>query len=187
FVKENIEVIREHFQSLTQYCAEDVQATFEVFKELYPIFRDRFPHPITYVGMMEMGSAYLPITENWRLFYEKCNLDTAEVNDRAARGLAQAALELAKTLSAENKYVTDPWMWICDWDLHKKLLKPKWYLNLFSTSSAAPVEENEEISATDIKFRGRDVPRIFGLCYGPFPLHHKADYGWGFLVPNLER
>lgn len=42
FVKENIEVVRQNFQSLTKYCAEDVQATFEVFKELYPIFRERF-------------------------------------------------------------------------------------------------------------------------------------------------
>uniref|UniRef100_A0A914YRA8 DNA-directed DNA polymerase n=1 Tax=Panagrolaimus superbus TaxID=310955 RepID=A0A914YRA8_9BILA len=187
FVKENIDVIREHFQSLTQYCAEDVLATFEVFKELYPIFRERFPHPITYVGMMEMGSAYLPITENWRLFYEKCNQDTAEVNDRAARGLAQASLDIAKDLSSENKYETDPWMWICEWEIHKKLFKPKWYLNLFSTTSAAPVEEDENVSATDIKFRCRDVPRVFGICYGPFPLHHKAAYGWGYLVPNFER
>jgi DNA polymerase gamma 1 len=188
FVKENIEVIREHFQSLTQYCAEDVQATFEVFKELYPIFRKRFPHPITYVGMMEMGSAYLPITENWRLFYQKCNEDAAQLNDKSARGLAQAALDIAKTLSSENKYENDPWMWPCEWTLHKKLFKPKWYLNLFSTSQkAADVEENENVPAADIKFRCRDVPRVFGICYGPFPLHHKVDLGWGYLVPNLER
>lgn len=41
FVKENIATIREHFQALTTYCAEDVQATFEVFQKLYPIFRER--------------------------------------------------------------------------------------------------------------------------------------------------
>lgn len=138
--------------------------------------------------MMEMGSAYLPITENWRLFYEKCNEDASVLNDRAARGLAQASLDIANSLALENKYQSDPWMWICDWKINQKLLKPKWYLNLFSTNQkAATAEDDDGVSATDIKFRCRDVPRIFGLCYGPFPLHYKIDYGWGYLVPNLER
>ena len=145
----------------------------------------RFPHPITYVGMMEMGSAYLPITESWRQFYDKCNEESSERNNKAAQGLGQASLQIVKELSPSDAYMNDPWMWICDWTEHKKLFKPKWYLNLFKTNEKAT--QTEDIASTDIKFKCRDVPRVFGICYGPFPLHYKADYGWGYLVPNSDR
>jgi len=181
FVKENIEVIRENFQALTTYCAEDVQATFEVYQKLYPTFRERFPHPITSVGMMEMASAFLPITENWRLFYNQCNEETANRNNKAARNLIEASANIVDEL--EQNYEDDPWMWISEWKNHEKLNKPKWFINLFNSQSKVKTDPNE-IEANDVKFKCRDVPRIFGICYGPFPLHFKAEYGWGFLVPR---
>ncbi|KAE9552071.1 hypothetical protein FO519_004728 [Halicephalobus sp. NKZ332] len=183
FVKENIDVIRENFQILTRYCAEDVQATFEVYQKLYPVFRERFPHPITSLGMMEMASAFLPITENWRIFYEQCNDETSDRNNKAGRNLIFASTKIQEDLGSSFK--DDPWMWISEWKNHDKLKKPKWFLNLFNSQSKATLG-TDEIEAKDVKFKCRDVPRIFGICYGPFPLHFKSDYGWGFLVPPEE-
>uniref|UniRef100_A0A7E4WC68 DNA-directed DNA polymerase n=1 Tax=Panagrellus redivivus TaxID=6233 RepID=A0A7E4WC68_PANRE len=180
FVKEDITVIREHFQALTQYCAEDVQATFEVFAKLYPTYRERFPHPITSVGMIEMGAAYLPITENWRLFYEKCNMEAAERNDLAAAGIAAAGAEIAKQAPE-----LDPWLWGSDWG-QTKTAGPKWFGNMFASRLIAQDVYVDRVvpTAADVKLRCRDVPRVLGLCYGPFPLHFKSDYGWGYLVPK---
>lgn len=42
----------------------------------------------------------------------------------------------------------------------------------------------ETISSSDVKLKSRSIPRIFGLCWGPYPLHFKIDLGWGFLVPK---
>lgn len=42
----------------------------------------------------------------------------------------------------------------------------------------------EELSQADVKLKSRVVPRLFGLCWGPYPLHYKTDKGWGFLVPK---
>jgi DNA polymerase gamma 1 len=66
FVVGSMDEIRNDFQSLMTYCSNDVRATFEVFQHVYPLFRSRCPHPVTLAGMLEMGSAYLPInTANW--------------------------------------------------------------------------------------------------------------------------
>ena len=50
FVVGDIEEIRGDFQSLMKYCATDVAATSQVLKVLYPLFRQRCPHPAT-LGM----------------------------------------------------------------------------------------------------------------------------------------
>lgn len=59
----------------------------------------------------------------------------------------------------------------------------RWYTTLLKSKKLAnsPVEQ---LSASDVKLRGRVIPRLFGLCWGPYPLHFKADKGWGFLVPR---
>ena len=33
----------------------------------------RFPHPVTLAGMLEMGSAYLPINTNWQRYIQQSN------------------------------------------------------------------------------------------------------------------
>lgn len=43
---------------------------------------------------------------------------------------------------------------------------------------------NEEITAFDLVMGSREMPRIFGICYGPYPLFFKTDFGWGYLVPS---
>ena len=47
FVVGDIEEIRGDFQSLMRYCARDVAATSQVLRVLYPLFRQRCPHPAT--------------------------------------------------------------------------------------------------------------------------------------------
>lgn len=86
---------------LTTYCATDVHATLEVFRALYPLFRDRFPSAITSCGMLEMASAYLPINANWRHFYDNCVTEAATVRDLAAKKILQSAETLVKELEED--------------------------------------------------------------------------------------
>ena len=51
-----------------QYCAEDVFYTHEVLQTVLPLFLNRCPHPVTLAGMLEMGSAYLPVNDSWEEF-----------------------------------------------------------------------------------------------------------------------
>uniref|UniRef100_A0A915D8M0 DNA-directed DNA polymerase n=1 Tax=Ditylenchus dipsaci TaxID=166011 RepID=A0A915D8M0_9BILA len=182
FVKDDIDEIRSHFQELTTYCANDVLATYEIFQVLYPEFRSRFPSSVTHSGMMEMSSAYLPINKSWRDFFDKCNRLADAKRDGAARDLALCAESLTGWVKYK-RYEKDPWMWVSDWSTTKNNDLPSWYLNCFKDKKSSMIE-NEELEAEHMKMLSRDVPRILGMCYGPFPLFYKAAFGWGFLVPK---
>jgi len=36
------------------------------------VFNQRFPHPITLGGMLEMSTMYLPTNQNWLKYIENC-------------------------------------------------------------------------------------------------------------------
>ncbi|VEL16687.1 unnamed protein product [Protopolystoma xenopodis] len=56
----------------------------------------RFPHPATLVGLLEMGSMYLPVDDAWPLFRQRA-ASTFEKNNRRQKQLlmklANQALE----------------------------------------------------------------------------------------------
>ncbi|VDM96842.1 unnamed protein product [Thelazia callipaeda] len=184
FKKEPVEEIRRSFQELTTYCAYDVIACYELYQALYPHFCKRFPHPATWIGMLEVGNVYLPITKNWRKFFDHNETRAKDENRAAAIGVMRAANELAKKLNESTQlHKTDPWMWSVDWNYSKQQKSPIWYESLLRSKSFVdtPVEK---IRQEDVKLKSRIVPRLFGLCWGPYPLHYKTDQGWGFLVPK---
>ena len=51
-----------------QYCARDVLYTHEVLQKVLPQFLERYPHPVTFAGMLEMGTAYLPVNYSWEQY-----------------------------------------------------------------------------------------------------------------------
>ena len=63
------------------YCSNDVLSTHEVFCEIWPLFLERFPHPVTFAGMLEMGVAYLPVNQSWEKYIADCE-DTYEDLER---------------------------------------------------------------------------------------------------------
>uniref|UniRef100_A0A1I8EM99 DNA-directed DNA polymerase n=1 Tax=Wuchereria bancrofti TaxID=6293 RepID=A0A1I8EM99_WUCBA len=187
FVKEPIDEIRRSFQDLTTYCAYDVVACFELYQVLYPEFTKRFPHPVTWQGMLEIGNVYLPVTKNWRKFFDSNETRANNQNKIAAIGVVYTARELVEKLEKPiQSYKNDPWMWSVDWSSRKGEKFPIWYESLLRTRNLLhmPVKE---LSQADVKLKSRVVPRLFGLCWGPYPLHYKTDKGWGFLVPKDPR
>ena len=70
FVKGSLEDIRVDFQNLMTYCASDVRATHMTLTNLLPLFFERFPHPVTFAGMLEMGTTFLPVTQNWEKYID---------------------------------------------------------------------------------------------------------------------
>lgn len=121
FVKGTMDDVRENYQSLMTYCASDVKATFEVFKTLFSTFSDRFPHPVTLAGMLEMSTMYLPVdTSNWFKYIE----DSQNTYDEFEQRLSSSLQELAnKSCSLkEDEYTKDIWLWDVDWS--KQSIKP---------------------------------------------------------------
>lgn len=189
FVSGSLEDIRSDFQNLMAYCATDVQATHRVLLNLLPQFYDRFPHPVTLAGVLEMGSSYLPVNRNWEKY-----LDAAESAYDTMRGaltekLSERATE-ALSLQDDHGYLRDPWLWNLDWQVSNKMKKsgrnfPNWYVKLCKIPSSRG--EDTDASAFmphDMSTSLRVVPRLLRLTWRGYPLHHEKDHGWGYLRPT---
>lgn len=124
FVKGDLEDVMANFQMLMTYCSKDVIATRNVLQKLYPLYCERFPHPATLAGMLELGSAYLPVNSSWERYINECNLTYQELEIESRYQLSKRADENC-SLMAEEKYKEDLWMWDQDWSTQEfKLKKP---------------------------------------------------------------
>ncbi|KAK3790338.1 hypothetical protein RRG08_062571 [Elysia crispata] len=122
FVEGTMENVREQFQELMAYCANDVIATSAVFKKLWPEFQERFPHPVTLAGMLEMGSAYLPINNAWPRYIQQAN-STYDEMQRELKKLLMKLADEACILLQDEAYKNDPWLWDLDWSTSAYRLK----------------------------------------------------------------
>ncbi|CAI2738494.1 unnamed protein product [Dicrocoelium dendriticum] len=103
-----------------RYCATDVLMTFDVFEKLMPLFEQRFPHPATLHGLLEMGSMYLPINDSWTKFQQRADAGFASNELRQKRLLMQLANEALQRYSSPDKDPSnDPWLWDLDWSKPK--------------------------------------------------------------------
>uniref|UniRef100_A0A182W543 DNA polymerase subunit gamma-1 n=1 Tax=Anopheles minimus TaxID=112268 RepID=A0A182W543_9DIPT len=122
FVEGTLQDVRADYDSLMRYCAEDVRATTAVLQRLWPLFRERFPHPATLAGMLEMGSAYLPVNGNWTRYLTEADLAFEDLDLEAKHQLAQRA-DAACALLHDEAYRRDLWLWDQDWNVQQLKLK----------------------------------------------------------------
>ncbi|VDP02173.1 unnamed protein product [Soboliphyme baturini] len=178
FMNGTIDDTRADFQNLMTYCAIDVQATFEVFSKLMPQFWERFPHPVTTSGMLEMGISYLPTNTNWH-HYLKAVEGTYNMYENQIRHLLfQRAIETCRLSQ-------------CD----------RWFRNLYATTNVNPAPWSESsgdaASASDdaaaiisesfkITSQMRITPKLLRMHWNGYPLHYSNSLGWGYLVPGRK-
>ena len=74
-----------------QYCSNDVRYTHELLCSLFPQFQEHCPHPVTLAGMLEMGSAYLPVNEQWDKYVHNCE----QVYEEILREIKERLMGLA--------------------------------------------------------------------------------------------
>lgn len=154
FVEGTLTEVREQFQNLMEYCASDVKATFLVLEKLYPMFLERFPHPATFAGMLEIGMAYLPVTRNWNRYIQESNLAYEDLNIEAKFLLEQRANQACR-LAKFDAYKQDLWMWDQDWS--RQELKFKKQLSKKAKKELEPKSEkidnlNENIRNLEERF-----------------------------------
>lgn len=122
FVEGTLDQVRQHFQSLVNYCAGDVEATHRILRVLYPMYAERFPHPVTLAGMLEMGSAYLPVNSNWERYIRESQLTYEDLSIEAKFHLGRRAEE-ACALLIDEQYRKQLWLWDEDWSVQELKLK----------------------------------------------------------------
>uniref|UniRef100_A0A8C2P732 DNA polymerase subunit gamma-1 n=1 Tax=Capra hircus TaxID=9925 RepID=A0A8C2P732_CAPHI len=146
FVKGNMKDIRENFQDLMQYCAQDVWATYEVFQQQLPLFLERCPHPVTLAGMLEMGVSYLPVNQNWERYLAEAQGTYEELQREMKKSLMDLANDACQLLSGE-RYKEDPWLWDLEWDVQE-----------FKQKKAKKGKRREPAAASKLPVEGADAP-----------------------------
>ena len=115
FVDGSFQDVRLDFQNLMSYCASDVKATSDVFRQQWPTFLDRFPHPVTLAGMIEMSITYLPVRLSaWDKFMQSSERAFQQSNQQIVAALTKLANQACGLLHGE-KYKRDVWLWDLDW------------------------------------------------------------------------
>ncbi|XP_058127689.1 DNA polymerase subunit gamma-1, mitochondrial [Anopheles ziemanni] len=144
FVDGTLEDVSADFNNLMAYCADDVRATRAVLARLWPLFRERFPHPATLAGMLEMGSAYLPVNDNWTHYLTEADLSYEDLDLEAKHLLSQRA-DAACALMHDDAYRRDLWLWDQDWSVQQLKLKaaPKRKKATKNESECKKEEEDE--------------------------------------------
>lgn len=141
--------IRNDFQSLMEYCANDVSATYEVLQVLFPVFLERFPHPVTLAGMLEMSLPFFTVNNNWKKFLLEADQTYEDLRNEMSLELSKKS-DQACTLLHDEKYKEDLWMWDEDWSTQKlKLTKKK-----IKTKAKSAENENDE---EDLKDKNLDA------------------------------
>ena len=186
FVKGTLQDVRDDFQNLVSYCANDVNATLHILKKLLPLFFHRFPHPVTFSGMLEMGSTFLPVTENWNRYLASAEAEYNQLERLLNEELVKQAQE-ALALKENGAYRRDPWLWSLDWSVPKGRVKtlpgyPNWYRKLCAHTGEREGTPEPENMSTSLQI----VPKLLRLTWDGYPLHYDRKYGWGYLKPLYE-
>lgn len=134
FVKGTLMDVYENFSFLTNYCATDVAATLKILKSLFPQFIARCPSPITFSGILEMSTMYLPVNKNtWKRYINESNSIYHQYKNEINETLKEIACETCSYLKGDH-FTKDPWLWDLDWKTRslafKKSLPKHSYENL---------------------------------------------------------
>lgn len=139
FVSGTLKDIQNNFQEVMDYCSSDVEATYDVLKILFPLFLERFPHPATLAGMLELSTAYLPINSNWNSYISNSDDAYADLDIEGRIMLAKRA-EQACQLLHDEKYKEDLWLWDQDWQVKELKFKKSPTLNTAAKLETTGVE-----------------------------------------------
>ncbi|KAF9137363.1 DNA-directed DNA polymerase gamma mip1 [Mortierella sp. GBA39] len=202
----DIGLIQENFQDLMTYCGQDVVATHAVYQKTFPKYLETCPHPVSFSGMLQMGSSFLTVNEGWTAYVARCNKMYKEMAENVESKLMLLAQNALDNFAKDPEYYqNDPWISQLDWSMPKKreragqrrvddsgwvkgkepkeicqtkILpdKPQWYRGLWSL-------EEKRIKLTT---RQRVAPLLLKLQWGGYPMVHSKLHGWTFRVPRED-
>lgn len=200
FSSENIDDVTSNFQQLMNYCALDVEATFRVGQKLFPEFRAKTPHPVSFAALKLLGSLFLPTTKKWNSYIDSAEKVYQQNRTAVSSILKERANELIQFLEESDELLkpdcdNDPWLKQLDWTLKVPRVKkdgtpwakqafltgyPAWYRDIFKTN---PENGQKEINLT---VRSRITPLLLRLKWEGNPLIWTESAGWCFKVPYTD-
>ncbi|ORE01434.1 hypothetical protein BCV72DRAFT_321493 [Rhizopus microsporus var. microsporus] len=172
--------VHTQFNELMDYCAKDVALTHAVYKAVFPIFRKNCPHPVSFAGMLHMGSSFLTVTERWEDYLQKSSGKHKELSDMLDVKIRDLAEKARVLVDDPVIWQNDPWLSQLDWFVNPRQRKlkgsPKWYKDAYDTKTAT----------LKISTRSRIAPILLRLKWNGYPLHYIPSNGWCYKILNSE-
>ena len=110
--------IRENITDYLAYCSTDVYVTHRVFSEVLPAFLARCPHPVSFAGILTMGSSFLTVNEGWETYLERAEQAYRELEEGVKtklKLLAEDARQMMDGTGEAEKWRDDVWLSQLDW------------------------------------------------------------------------
>ncbi|KAI0063819.1 gamma DNA-directed DNA polymerase [Artomyces pyxidatus] len=114
FMTRTPEEIRDNIQDYLNYCAHDVFVTHSVYAKVLPDFLTACPSPVSFSGILSMGSSFLTVNEQWEKYLEDAERTYRDLEEKVKSRLADLAME-AKGMMESEKWKEDVWLQQLDW------------------------------------------------------------------------
>lgn len=200
FSSTNISDVTENFQELMNYCADDVIATYKVSQKLFPEFRKRIPHPVSFAALRLLGTLFLPTSTSWDSYVNSAESVYQENRQLVDKILQERVNELVQYIHENDDLFKpdtelDPWLKQLNWNIKPERLRkdgtpyarqayltgyPEWYRDLFKTTTE---KDGEKLREMNITVRTRITPLLLRLKWEGYPLIWTESAGWCFKVP----
>lgn len=115
FMVLNREEIYGDLETYLDYCANDVAVTHAVYRQVLPGFLISCPHPVSFAGILTMGSGFLPVNESWIEYCNNAEAKYKEMEKKVTDKLIALAEE-ARTLMENGDWKNDVWLSQLDWE-----------------------------------------------------------------------
>ncbi|KAH3679690.1 hypothetical protein WICPIJ_008566, partial [Wickerhamomyces pijperi] len=180
----DLDVIRDSFEEVVNYCAGDVLTTHQIYTKVLPEFLEVCPHPVSFAALRHMSSGILPTDSTWQDYIqtsEKMYIEGRNSIEAKLNLLAEEAVKLRFDL---QRVKSDPWLSQLDWTITEQKVKkdgepyknqklpgyPAWYRELYSS-------KHQKLNLT---IRARLTPLLLRLTWEGHPVVWHDHYGWCF-------
>ncbi|OSD05058.1 gamma DNA-directed DNA polymerase [Trametes coccinea BRFM310] len=207
FMTATPEEIRDGIHNYLDYCSTDVAVTHAVFAKVLPSFLTACPSPVSFAGVLTMGSSFLTVNEEWERYLANAERTYKELEEKVKRRLIDLAHE-AKGLMESEKWKDDVWLSQLDWTpkvagKSRGIIAPETSEPSTSeptTSESPSSSTNTQVGPIPAWFRdvtqdplnasviNKILPLLLQLSYDGFPLRHSPSFGWHYVVDGeVER
>lgn len=206
FMSSSREAILAHIQDYLGYCADDVYVTHQVFAQVLPAFLERCPSPVSFAGILTMGTSFLTVNESWEEYLRNAERTYQELEGKVKKHLVDLAEE-AKDMMQSGSWRDNPWLSQLDWtpkvakksrgvyDSAVRCFLRIWVRSvdhlqsLQSTSQAKASVDKQPTWLRDLLKAGvfsagsvnRVLPILLNLSFDRHPLQYTTEEKWHFI------
>ncbi|KAG6829851.1 hypothetical protein H0H92_003294 [Tricholoma furcatifolium] len=212
FLKLTPEEIRNNVTDYLGYCADDVDITHRVYASALPEFLNGCPHPVSFAGILTMGSSFLTVNEEWESYIHRAESVYREMEEGVKTKLKSLAEEAKSLMDGDERWKDDVWLSQLDWTpkvagksrgiVPPEPIDPAIEDTPAETETETPATlDDTPLGSTNLpswyqeiqvdpvgqKALERILPFLFKLSYDGHPLQYSYKERWHYVVDGQVR